>query len=60
MKPQIRTGVQMLHGRAVIIQELDEPIRDNENPDFVYYFVVVELGRIEEKSAWLWDGLVEN
>jgi len=62
-KPNIKTGYQIMHGRAVIIQELDEPVKVKPHDiecNWYYHFVVIELGRIEEKKAWLWDGLVEN
>ncbi len=62
-KPNIQTGATTICGRNVIIQELDEPVKVNPLDDectWHYWFVVVELGTIKEKKAWLWDGLMEE
>ena len=62
-KPDIQLGAQVMYGRNVIVQELQEPVKVNPYDlecNWYYYFVVVELGTIKEKKAWLWDGWVVN
>ena len=55
------TGVIVLHGRPVIVQRLHPSyialMGGEEN--FPYKYVVVEIGRIEDKTAWLWDGVAD-
>ena len=56
---KLKTGVRILHGRPVIIQKLDIPVKVNPHDsecNWFYEYVVVELGTIETKNAWLWDG----
>ena len=59
--PDIPTGGQRLHGRAVLIRKLDTPVLDyceSFNIAQMMYFVVIEFN--SERSAWLWDGYQEN
>lgn len=51
---ETQTGCIILHGRPVIVQKLDPKFHDTG-----YKYVVIELGRIAEKQAWLWDGVAD-
>ena len=61
---ELETGVVILHGRPVIIQKIEPSFVTlmeglNGKGSFPYRYVVVEIGRIEEKAAWLWDGFTD-
>ena len=51
---ETQTGCIMLHGRPVIVQKLDPKFHGTG-----YKYVVIEIGRIEDKTAWLWDGVAD-
>ena len=48
------TGVIIMHNRPVIVQKLDPKFHDTG-----YKYVVIEIGRIQDKQAWLWDGVAD-
>ena len=51
---ETETGVIILHGRPVIVQKLHPKFHDTG-----YKYVVIEIGRIADKQAWLWDGVAD-
>ena len=48
------TGVIIMHNRPVIVQKLHPKFHDTG-----YKYVVIEIGRIADKQAWLWDGVAD-